>query len=88
MWALTPDEMKECRWLKPQFVVQIAFTEWTLDGHLRTLDGHANRFRGHSPSDQRFAPTNHFFSANVKCFEPGFPFTAGCTAQESASAGI
>src|SRR5258705_8953522 len=35
MWALTADEMKECRWLKPRLVAQIDFTEWTPDGHLR-----------------------------------------------------
>jgi bifunctional non-homologous end joining protein LigD len=35
MWALTAEEMKECRWLKPQLVAQIEFTEWTPDGHLR-----------------------------------------------------
>jgi ATP-dependent DNA ligase len=35
MWALTADEMKECRWLKPELVAQIEFTEWTPDGHLR-----------------------------------------------------
>jgi bifunctional non-homologous end joining protein LigD len=35
MWALTAEEMKECRWLKPQLVAQIKFTEWTPDGHLR-----------------------------------------------------
>jgi bifunctional non-homologous end joining protein LigD len=34
-WALTADEMKDCRWLKPQLVGQIEFTEWTPDGHLR-----------------------------------------------------
>jgi len=34
-WALTANEMKECRWLKPQLVAQIEFTEWTPDGHLR-----------------------------------------------------
>jgi ATP-dependent DNA ligase len=34
-WALTAKEMKECRWLKPQLVAQIEFTEWTPDGHLR-----------------------------------------------------
>ena len=33
--ALTAEEMKECRWLKPQLVAQIEFTEWTPDGHLR-----------------------------------------------------
>jgi bifunctional non-homologous end joining protein LigD len=27
--------MKECRWLKPQLVAQIEFTEWAPDGHLR-----------------------------------------------------
>ena len=35
LWALTADEMKECRWLKPEVVAQIEFTEWTPDGHLR-----------------------------------------------------
>jgi len=27
--------MKECRWLKPRLVVQVAFVEWTDAGHLR-----------------------------------------------------
>jgi bifunctional non-homologous end joining protein LigD len=27
--------MKECRWLRPELVAQIEFTEWTPDGHLR-----------------------------------------------------
>jgi hypothetical protein len=86
MWALTPDEMKECRWLKPQFVVQIAFTEWTLDGQ-RWMDIRiASGVTPHLIKELRQPII--FFSANVKCFEPGFPFTAGCTAQESASAGI
>ncbi len=35
LWALTADEMKECRWLKPELVAQIEFTEWTPDEHLR-----------------------------------------------------
>jgi ATP-dependent DNA ligase len=35
MWALTANEMKECRWLKPELVAQIEFTEWTPDGYLR-----------------------------------------------------
>jgi DNA ligase D-like protein (predicted ligase) len=34
-WALTKDEMQNCRWLKPKLVAQIEFTEWTPDGHLR-----------------------------------------------------
>jgi len=34
-WALTREEMKNCVWVKPQLVVQIEFTEWTSDGHLR-----------------------------------------------------
>jgi DNA ligase D-like protein (predicted ligase) len=34
-WALTVEGMKECRWLRPELVAQIAFTEWTPDGHLR-----------------------------------------------------
>jgi len=35
MWALTKDEMENCRWLKPELVAQIEFAEWTPDGHLR-----------------------------------------------------
>ena len=34
-WALTKEEMKNCVWLKPQFVAQIEFTEWSPVGHLR-----------------------------------------------------
>ena len=34
-WALTAEEMKECRWLRPELVAQIEFREWTPDGHLR-----------------------------------------------------
>ncbi len=35
MWALTREEMKNCRWLRPELVGQIEFAEWTPDGHLR-----------------------------------------------------
>jgi DNA ligase D-like protein (predicted ligase) len=35
LWALTREEMKNCRWLKPALVAQIEFAEWTPDGHLR-----------------------------------------------------
>ena len=35
MWALTKEEMKNCRWLRPELVAQIEFAEWTPDGHLR-----------------------------------------------------
>ena len=35
-WALTREEMKNCRWLSPQLVAQIEFIEWTPDGHLRS----------------------------------------------------
>jgi ATP-dependent DNA ligase len=35
MWALTKEEMKNCRWLKPELVAQIEFAERTPDGHLR-----------------------------------------------------
>jgi ATP-dependent DNA ligase len=34
-WALTKEDMKNCRWLRPELVAQIEFAEWTLDGHLR-----------------------------------------------------
>ena len=34
-WALTLEEMKNCKWVKPELVAQIEFGEWTPDGHLR-----------------------------------------------------
>ena len=33
--ALTSEAMKQCRWLKPNLVVQVAFAEWTPNDHLR-----------------------------------------------------
>jgi DNA ligase D-like protein (predicted ligase) len=33
--GLTAEDMKRCRWLKPQLVAAIEFLEWTLDKHLR-----------------------------------------------------
>jgi ATP-dependent DNA ligase len=33
--ALTAEAMKQCRWLKPELVAQIEFTEWTKNNHLR-----------------------------------------------------
>jgi ATP-dependent DNA ligase len=33
--GLTAEDMKRCRWLKPQLVAVIAFLEWTNDNHLR-----------------------------------------------------
>ncbi len=33
--ALTKEKMKECRWLKPKLVCQVAFVEWTDTGNLR-----------------------------------------------------
>ena len=33
--ALTAEKMKECRWVKPELVCQVAFVEWTDAGHLR-----------------------------------------------------
>jgi ATP-dependent DNA ligase len=33
--GLTKEKMQECRWLKPVFVGQFEFTEWTPEGHLR-----------------------------------------------------
>jgi bifunctional non-homologous end joining protein LigD len=33
--AVTKEEMKNCRWVKPELVAQIEFGEWTVDGHLR-----------------------------------------------------
>jgi bifunctional non-homologous end joining protein LigD len=32
---LTAEKMKECRWLKPKLVCQVAFLEWTDAGNLR-----------------------------------------------------
>ena len=33
--ALTAEAMKQCRWLKPKLLAEVAFTEWTPNGHLR-----------------------------------------------------
>jgi DNA ligase D-like protein (predicted ligase) len=33
--GLTKEKMKECRWLKPLFVAEFEFLEWTADNHLR-----------------------------------------------------
>lgn len=33
--SLTAEKMKECRWVKPQLVCQIAYLEWTTANHLR-----------------------------------------------------
>jgi len=33
--GLTAEKMKDCRWLKPVFVGQFEFVEWTPEGHLR-----------------------------------------------------
>jgi ATP-dependent DNA ligase len=33
--SLTAEKMKECRWVKPKLVCQVAFVEWTAAGHLR-----------------------------------------------------
>jgi len=33
--AITKEQMKNCRWVKPEPVAQIEFGEWTGDGHLR-----------------------------------------------------
>jgi ATP-dependent DNA ligase len=33
--GLTPDKMRDCRWLRPALVGQFEFAEWTADNHLR-----------------------------------------------------
>jgi ATP-dependent DNA ligase len=33
--SLTAEKMKECRWVTPKLVCQVAFVEWTDAGHLR-----------------------------------------------------
>jgi ATP-dependent DNA ligase len=33
--GLTVEDMKRCRWLKPQLVAMIEFLEWTFDRRLR-----------------------------------------------------
>ena len=33
--GMTAAEMKLCTWLKPKFIAQVRFTEWTSDGGLR-----------------------------------------------------
>src|SRR5439155_12097649 len=50
-WALTKEEIKS-RWLKPELVAQIEFTEWTPDGHLRH-----SKFVG--LRDDKVAPENY-----------------------------
>jgi bifunctional non-homologous end joining protein LigD len=44
--ALTAEAMKECRWLKPELVAQVEFTEWTSKNHLRHAKFVALRERG------------------------------------------
>src|SRR6185503_10157601 len=33
--GVTEEDMKKLRWVRPKLVAEIAFTEWTRDGHLR-----------------------------------------------------
>jgi bifunctional non-homologous end joining protein LigD len=33
--SLTVEKMKECRWVNPELICQVAFVEWTDAGHLR-----------------------------------------------------
>ena len=33
--SLTAEKMKECYWVNPELVCQVAFVEWTDAGHLR-----------------------------------------------------
>jgi bifunctional non-homologous end joining protein LigD len=33
--GVTEEDMKELQWVRPKLVAEIAFTEWTRDGHLR-----------------------------------------------------
>ncbi|MEO5742772.1 MAG: ATP-dependent DNA ligase [Vicinamibacterales bacterium] len=33
--GVTAEDMKILKWVKPKLVAEIAFTEWTRDGHLR-----------------------------------------------------
>ena len=33
--SLTEEKMKQCRWVTPKLVCQVAFSEWTAAGHLR-----------------------------------------------------
>jgi bifunctional non-homologous end joining protein LigD len=33
--GVTPDQMREMQWVKPELVAQVRFVEWTADGHLR-----------------------------------------------------
>jgi bifunctional non-homologous end joining protein LigD len=33
--GLTPDKMKDCRWVRPELSGRFEFLEWTHDGHLR-----------------------------------------------------
>ncbi|MGV3774254.1 MAG: ATP-dependent DNA ligase, partial [Verrucomicrobiales bacterium] len=33
--GIGPAEMRRCKWLRPELICQIRFTEWTRDNHLR-----------------------------------------------------
>jgi ATP-dependent DNA ligase len=33
--GVTEEDMRVLKWVKPKLVAEIAFTEWTRDGHLR-----------------------------------------------------
>ena len=37
-WAITSAEMQNCRWLRPELVAQVEFSEWTPDNHLRQVN--------------------------------------------------
>ena len=43
--SLTAENMKRCRWIKPELVCEVEFVEWTDAGHLRhsTFIAHARR---------------------------------------------
>jgi len=69
--GLTAEDMKECRWLKPQLVAEIEFLEWTPDNHLRHPKFLAIR---HDRDAVEITASHH------KARRHSFSFSAGCAA--------
>jgi DNA ligase D-like protein (predicted ligase) len=49
--GLTAEDMKRCRWLKPQLVAAIEFLEWTVHNHLRHPQVRVARLRSRNSRD-------------------------------------
>lgn len=58
--GLTADDMQMLKWLRPQLVVEVAFVEWTRDGHLRhpAFVGVRRDKRAHDVTRERDRPSD------------------------------